>query len=154
MRAILSLAVCLLVVPAIAVADDDLDASQLVREADGLMCPAGGRERTTQEVITDRLAAIAAGNLDLFFCSYDLDAVVLMPGSVITGRAQVRAGFLGLFALLGNTIPTVTSTTYARDVCLLTYTITTSFFSIPDGADTFVVRHGRIQTQTVHATLH
>lgn len=122
-------------------------------EAHDTVCPHVDPNRTPQQTFDARNAALAAGDLTGAFCAYDEDAVVVMPGSVVRGRANVAAAFLGFGALFGGAQPTVTSTTQADDVLLVTYTLVGPTLTIADGADTFVVRHGRITRQAVHATL-
>lgn len=124
-----------------------------VAEADGLMCPIGHWLRTPEQVMEERLTAIAEGDLDLFFCSYAVNAKVVMPGSVVEGRMNIRNTLLGLFGMLGGVLPTVTSLTFADGVALLTYFIETPVVSIPDGSDTFVIALGKIRYQTVHGTM-
>ena len=124
-----------------------------VPERDGLRCPAGAARNSPEQVMQERLAAIAAGDMELFFCSYAVDATVVMPGSVVKGRRAVMDQFNALFGLLGGQIPQVTSLTFADGVALLTWFISTPFVSVADGADTFIIKNGKIQYQTVHATL-
>jgi ketosteroid isomerase-like protein len=116
-------------------------------------CPWVNPHRTPQQAFDARNAALAAGDLDAAFCAYDDDAVVMMPGSVVRGRENIQTAFLAFGSLFGGQFPTITSTTEADDVLLVTYTITGPTLSITDGADTFVVRRGRISRQVVHATL-
>ncbi len=116
-------------------------------------CPKLSKHLTTAEVFEGRMAALRAGNLDLAFCYYAEDAVVLMPGSVIQGREQVKAGFVNFGALFGGRLPEPSTLTIQGEVVLATFSIDGPLASIQDGADTFVIRDGRIQTQTVHASL-
>ncbi len=116
-------------------------------------CPPVDPHRTPLQTFAARNAALAVGDVALAMCAYDEDAIVVMPGTVVRGRAAVTQAFLGFGALFGGAQPTVTSTTEADDVLLLTYTLTGPTLSITDGADTFVVRNGRFVRQTVHATL-
>ncbi len=116
-------------------------------------CPKMSKHRTAAEVFADRMAALAAGEFDLSFCNYAEDAVVIMPGSVIRGREQIKAGFRAFGALFGGLVPPPTTVTVEGDVVLVTFSLYTAGASIPDGADTLVIRDGLIQTQTVHATI-
>jgi ketosteroid isomerase-like protein len=116
-------------------------------------CPKLSRKLSTAEVFEGRMAALQEGNLDLAFCYYAEDAVVVMPGSVIRGREQIKAGFVSFGSLFGGQLPQLSSLTVEGDVVLVTFSITGASASIEDGADTFVIRDGRIQTQTVHASI-
>lgn len=121
--------------------------------ANDTRCPPVDPHRTPQQTFDARNAALAAGDSTAAFCTYAEDAVVVMPGTVVRGRANVQAAFLNFGALFGGAQPNVTSATEADDVLLITYTLTGPTLTIADGADTFVVVRGRIVSQTVHATL-
>jgi ketosteroid isomerase-like protein len=120
---------------------------------DSFECPKLSKKLSTAEVFEGRMAALREGNLDLAFCYYAEDAVVVMPGSVIRGREQVKAGFVSFGALFGGQLPQLSSLTVEGDVVLVTFSITGDIASIEDGADTFIIRDGRIQSQTVHASI-
>lgn len=125
-----------------------------IRERDGWMCPLLDVLRSPQQVISDRLAAAAAGDIDLLMCSYSWDAAVIMPdGNVAHGREEIMTGFLQMTQMLGGAAPTVTSTTFVDNVVLMTFEAFGPVVSIPDGADTFVIKLGKIKYHTVHATL-
>lgn len=119
----------------------------------GPTCPPARADRTPQQVIDDHLASLATGDVDRIVCDYAHDAVVVMPGVVFTGRAQIRQGLLAMQGLFGATLPTITSNTVAGDTVLSTWRLETPHVVVEDGSDTFVVRGGRIQIQTVHAPL-
>ncbi len=116
-------------------------------------CPLRLLGRTPQQVWNEHLAALQAGDFDRAMCDYAWDARVLMPGTVLRGFNQVKAGFLSFNQLVGNALPTVTSVTIDGEVVFSTFTLQSPLVSIPDGADTFVVRFGLIHYQTVHASL-
>jgi hypothetical protein len=48
----------------------------------------------------------------------------------------------------GNISLGLTSKTSAAAYTLLLYTVNSTHVSVPDGVDTFVIRHGRIVAQT------
>lgn len=116
-------------------------------------CPIRYNFRTPQQVMADHIAALEAGDLQRAMCDYAQDAVVIMPGSVIRGRAAITEGFSQFYQLFGGRVPTITSMTIEGEVAFDTFTLETEFASIPDGADTFVIRFGRIRYQTVHSTI-
>lgn len=119
----------------------------------GFECPKLSKKATAAEVFADRMAALNAGNLDLAFCYYAEDAVVVMPGSVVRGREAIKAAFVQFGSLFGGVLPVPSTVTVEGDVVLATFSLFTPGASVPDGADTFVIRDGLIQAQTVHATL-
>ncbi len=116
-------------------------------------CPKPDKKATPEQVFAARLVAMQQGDLAAIACSYAKDAVVVFPGSVIRGREAIMEAFLAFAGALGGTPPTITSTTQADDNLLVTYEVITPTISIPDGADTFIIRDGRIQYQLVHGTI-
>ena len=111
--------------------------------------------RSSQQVWADHLDALQKGQIDRAMCDYAANAKVIMPGGIANGAAAIRAGFLQFGQLVGFAIPTITTVTVDYEIILSTFTLlnTPTGVSIPDGSDTFVVRFGLIQYQTVHAAL-
>ena len=72
----------------------------------------------------------------------------------ISGLDNIRAGLANIGALLGATVPTVTSLTPSGAVVLITFFAFGTPCTIPDGSDTYIVEKGKITTQTVHDTFH
>lgn len=116
-------------------------------------CPKLSKKLTAEEVFAGRMEALKAGNLDLAFCYYAEDAVIVLPGSVVRGREQAKGAFANFGAAFGGIIPEPSTLTFAGEIALATFTLETPYASVQDGADTFVIRDGRIQAQTVHATI-
>lgn len=116
-------------------------------------CSPDLKHRTPTEVIENHVALIGAGNLDQAMCDYAPDATVILPGQIIRGVDQIRAALLGFQQLFGGATPTVVSITADGPVVLLTFFVFGSEFSIPDGADTYVIEKGAIRFQTVHDTI-
>ncbi|WNG46118.1 nuclear transport factor 2 family protein [Archangium minus] len=116
-------------------------------------CPKLSKKLSAEEVFTGRMEALLDGDLDLAFCYYAEDAVIVLPGSVVQGREQARIAFMNFGSVFGGLIPHPSSVTIAGDVVLATFSLVTPHASVQDGADTFVIRDGRIQAQTVHASI-
>ena len=116
-------------------------------------CPQPDKQATAQQIFDARIAALQVGDLNTIACSYAEDAVVIFPGSVVTGRDAIMDAFIAFASTFGGAAPTITSTTMADNVLLVTYTLSTPNASIPDGSDTFIVRKGRIEYQVVHASI-
>lgn len=115
-------------------------------------CPGDLEHRTTEQTIEEHIALIQAGNIDEALCDYAPDAAVILPGQVVTGLDNIRAGLEGIGSLLGGAIPEVTSLTTHDSTGLLTFSAFGTPCTIPDGSDTYIVKKGRIVTQTVHDT--
>lgn len=128
-------------------------ASEGKKKEDGFKCPKVSKKTKAADVFAARMAALYAGNLDLAFCYYAKDAVVVMPGSVVKGREAIKTAFVEFGSLFGGLIPEPSSVTVQGDVVLVTFSIETPGVSVPDGADTYVIRDGLIRAQTVHASV-
>ena len=112
------------------------------------------RQRSPEQVIRAHVAAIIAGDLDAAMCDFAPNAAVILPGQVITGETNIRAGLSGMAAVLGTGTPTIQTLTVHDDTVLLTFSAYGFPCIIPDGSDTYVVKQGRIVVQTVHDTLY
>lgn len=144
-----SLALAVLVLPTAALAQELESESS----ASSYSCPWVDPLRSVTEAFDARNAALAAGDLDLAMCAYAEDAKVILPGTILIGRAQIKAALASFGSMFGGAQPQITSSTATHSALLITYTITGPQVSIPDGSDTFVAALGRIRIQTVHATL-
>lgn len=113
----------------------------------------GGRERTTNEVLEDHLRRRANGDLegDLEH-NYAPDIVLLCKEGVFQGIEAVRESA----AILGMQIPNsrfeyVSCQTHG-EYGFLEWRAESDKVRIDDGADSYVIRDGRIQMQTIHYT--
>lgn len=121
-------------------------------------CPHHLKNRSPEQTVREHFALIQAGNLELAMCDYAEDAVVIIApqdpsattAQVVTGLANIRAGLEGFASVFGNAIPQLESLTAASSVVLLTFHVNGPAVSVPHGSDTYVVKRGRIVTQTVH----
>jgi hypothetical protein len=108
--------------------------------------------RNAQQTIEEHLALMQAGKLEEAMCDYAEDAVVVMPGQVIQGRANISTGLSNVTGLIGGAVPEVKSITVNRSVVMLTFSVSGVPCAIPDGSDTYIIEKGQIVTQTVHDT--
>jgi ketosteroid isomerase-like protein len=117
-------------------------------------CSKDLKHRTAEQTIREHLALLQAGNLDEAMCDYDDNAVVILPGQIITGLDNIRGGLSGVGALLGGAIPTIQTLTATADVVMITFSAFGTPCTLPDGSDTYIIDKGHIVTQTVHDTFH
>ena len=113
-------------------------------------CPRALRTRTPEDVALDHFAALAAQDWESIRCSYRRNAFVITDGGVLRGREEIVAGWQAFTQVLNATAWTINRITVERDTAVVLYEADSANFSIPDGADTFVVRNGRIDRHTVH----
>ena len=110
--------------------------------------------RSPSEVLDDHLALAAAGDWQTDLeRNVDEDIVVLTGFGVFTGRDQVRI----LAELLDAQLPGVsfdyTTVLVHGDVAFLEWTASGPTAQVRNGADSFVIRDGRIVAQTIHYTV-
>jgi hypothetical protein len=152
-RAVLTLAAsALLVLGGSTVASSAAHAdSALAKKKNPSLCSPDLKHRTPAEAIDEHLALLQAGNIEQAMCDYADDAQVILPGQVITGLPNIRAGLEQITGLLGI-VPTITSTTPTDRLVMITFHALGSPCQIPDGSDTYIVEKGLIVAQTVHDT--
>jgi hypothetical protein len=116
------------------------------------VCSPDLKHRTPAEAITEHLALLSANQVEQAMCDFDEDATIVLPGQVISGLANIRAGLEQIGGALG-VVPTITSFTPTDRLVLITFTALGPVCHIADGSDTYVVEKGLIVTQTVHDTI-
>lgn len=114
----------------------------------------GLERRSPQEVFDDHLALAASGDWRSDLDRNVHDEVVVLTGfGVFEGRDQVRV----LAELLEAQLPGVTfeyTTQVLRgEVAFLEWRAEANGSRVRDGADTFVIRDGKIVAQTIHYTI-
>lgn len=120
-------------------------------------CPKGWRHRTPEQVLADHRAALAAGDVALDVqCNYARDAVVISDQGVDRGREAIALSLQGLVAFFGGAVPLVHSEIVVSvlnpntHMVKLLFSVETPCIDVPDGVDTYVIRHGQIHAQTAH----
>lgn len=114
------------------------------------------RNRSAEEVLISQRAALAAGDWDTVACNYSRDAVVISDGGVIEGRENTVAALQQLSGLFGGTIPMVNEEVIVSilgdraEMARVLFSLTTPCVDINDGADTYIIKNGRITAQTAH----
>lgn len=111
-------------------------------------------ERTTQEVLDDHLALAASGDWRTDLERNVADDVVVLTGfGRFTGRDEVRVLAELLEAQLPDASFEYTTVLVHDDVAFLEWTADGPTTRVRDGADSFVIRDGRIVVQTIHYTV-
>lgn len=111
-------------------------------------------ERSTQEVFEDHLWQCLEGSVEEDLArNYADDVVILSGGRVHRGHEGLRR----LAARLRDELPDARfyykSKVVEGDVAFLEWTAETPRSRVEDGADSFVIRNGRIVAQTIHYTV-
>lgn len=113
-----------------------------------------GRHRTTEEVFDDHLREGKHGSVeDDLARNYAEDVVILTGMGVHQGHEGVRQ----LAQLLREQLPGATfeypTRVVAGEMAFLEWTGRSERAEVRDGADSFLIRDGRIVAQTVHYTV-
>lgn len=107
----------------------------------------------TKKVLDDHLADFGSGNVDAIVANYAPDAIIMTPGSIKRGHGDIRAMFEGLVAEFGQ--PDVKfeilNTDVDGEMALIVWKAETGKAVYEMGTDTFIIRDGKIVSQTVAA---
>jgi hypothetical protein len=112
------------------------------------------QERSAQEVLDDHLTTSLNGNVEEDLKrNYAEDVTIVSNWGVEHGHAGVRR----MAALLESQLPGCSFAYRLRlvegEIGMLEWTATSSAGSVEDGVDSYVIRDGRIQAQTIHYTV-
>lgn len=102
----------------------------------------------TEAVMARNEAAFARGDLEGVVANYAEDAVLVRPGKVYRGRAEIRAMFAGVFAHFAGLTPQSNTMTVAGRLALLTWTATSPAGQVVQGVDSFVIENNQIVAQS------
>jgi len=110
--------------------------------------------RSPHEVLHDHLSLAAAGDWQTDLeRNFDEDIVVLTGFGVFTGRDQVRILAELLNAQLPGASFDYTTVLVHAEMAFLEWTARGPTARVRDGADSFLIRDGRIVSQTIHYTV-
>ena len=116
-----------------------------------LTCGQPESTASTKAVLEHHLQSVGAGNLDEVMADYAADAVLYTPSGPLSGTTAIR----GFFAALPEILPPGFWENFKmvrQDVeGEIAYIVWSSPPAAPLGTDTFIIRNGRIVTQTFAA---
>lgn len=114
----------------------------------------GADDRSTEEVVGDHLAARDRGDLEADLAANYADDVVLLSADGATrGIDAVRTSAERLFDELGPSTFDYRAVVIEGAYGFLAWSAESDTRRIDDGADSYVVRGGRIVMQSVHYTV-
>lgn len=105
--------------------------------------------RSAQQVFDEHMAALASGQADAIARDYAADAVLMTADGAMVGREAIRAAFAGFLKALPNMRFGEAKTVVEGDTVLVCWSGECDTATLPHGVDTFVIRDGLIQRQTV-----
>lgn len=111
-------------------------------------------QRSPRQVVDDHLSLAATGDWRTDLERNVADDIVVLTGfGVFAGRDQVRVLAELLEAQLPDATFEYTTVLVHDDVAFLEWTADGPTARVRDGADSFVIRDGRIAVQTIHYTV-
>ena len=119
--------------------------------------PPGNTKTIEMTTILDRhLAAFSAGDVDALIEDYTDDSVMITQDATHTGRAAIRVFFSGLLAehfTPGTYDFTMDVVTFEGDTVYIVWHASCASAEVVLATDTFVLRDGKIATQTFTAKM-
>ena len=108
-----------------------------------------------EETLLRHLEAFAKGDLDVLMSDYCEDAVLITPDGILRGGGEIETFFEELLANFspGSTFE-VSQCTAERTTAYIVWSGRSEHLDIPFATETFMVRDGRILTQTFTSQMY
>ena len=103
---------------------------------------------TPREVFDHHSIAFGAGDIDEIVADYTEKSIVVRPGKVARGLAEIRAGFEEICANFEGMEGKAESVTVEGPVVLLEWTARSSSGRVAHGNDSFIIEDGKILYQS------
>ena len=108
--------------------------------------------RTTESVLQHHLEAFATQDMEAILVDYAPSATVVSGDRIAQGHDEIRGFFEWAFGLLPKGSSFDLDQQFIKDdIAYITWQAESPSVRAPMGSDTFIVRDGLIQTQTVAA---
>ncbi|MBM3237294.1 hypothetical protein FJZ31_13455 [Candidatus Poribacteria bacterium] len=109
----------------------------------------------TEETLLHHLQAVGEGDIDAIMADYAEDAMLFTPNGALHGHDEIRALFE---AMVAGVLPPGSSFEMSQqiiegEIAYIVWSAESVNYSIPFGTDTFVIRDGKIMTQTFAALM-
>jgi len=110
--------------------------------------------KRTEETLNKHLQAIGSGDVDAIMTDYDEAAVFIDQDGTRRGTAEIRSFFESLVVDLppGSAVD-MSKQIVEEDVAYIVWSAESEKVKIPFGSETFIVRDGKIVTQTLAAQM-
>lgn len=110
--------------------------------------------RNTEQVFLDHLARAQRGDIEGDIAhNFAPNCVLLTTYGVFRGHDGVRAAATLLDQQIGRASYVYRQQIWEGELAFLEWTADTVMASVPDGADSYLIRGGRIQVMTIHYTV-
>lgn len=111
-------------------------------------------DRSTHAVLQDHLALAQKGDLEADIQrNFDPDCVLMTSYGTFHGHAGVRDAAHLLERQMGASGYNYLRQEWHEELAFLEWTVDNDRVSIPDGADSYWIRDGRIRAMTIHYTV-
>ncbi|HET7370026.1 MAG TPA: nuclear transport factor 2 family protein [Gammaproteobacteria bacterium] len=112
-------------------------------------------ERTTKDVLQDHLALAQQGDVDTDIArNFAPNCVLMTTYGTFHGHAGVREAADLLTHQMGPGGYTYIQQCCHEELAFLEWSADTERASIPDGADSYWIKDGRIRVMTIHYSVH
>ena len=112
-----------------------------------------GDSNQTEATLKHHLQAIGEGNVDEILADYTEESILCTPDSTLRGPSEIRQMFEKFFSEMlppGSQFNMIRQYIYG-DVAFIVWSAESKNFKFPIGTDTFIIRDGKIVTQTFAA---
>ncbi|HET7306466.1 MAG TPA: nuclear transport factor 2 family protein [Gammaproteobacteria bacterium] len=111
--------------------------------------------RTTQDVLQDHLALAQQANIETdIIRNFDPDCVLMTTYGTFRGHGGVREAADLLARQMGPGGYNYIQQCCHEELAFLEWSADTERASIPDGADSYWIKDGRIRAMTIHYSVH
>ena len=119
--------------------------------ATALPLVASAAESAAQQIVAHHLEASGKGDVEAVAADYADNAILILPDTVVRGKKAIRETFAKLLTPGASQLaPVVTEKrVFEGDIGYIVWTQNAGKPGEVRGSDTFVVRNGKIVTQTV-----
>jgi ketosteroid isomerase-like protein len=115
-----------------------------------------GISEQTEKILLRHWQAFGAGDVEAIMADYAEDAVLITGDGVLKGSAQIRSLFAQIFADMfppASTSLNLTRQVVEGEIAYILWSGSSAYYDAPFCTDTFVMRDGKIVTQTFAAQL-
>ena len=112
--------------------------------------------RTTEEVLSHHLYFCQKACLEETLEDYDEDSVIVNMGGAVKGLSAIKTFFKDSMetCLPGDSVYKTIYQHISGEIALCVWSAESSFYSVPFGTDTFIIRNGKIMQQTFSGILN
>jgi hypothetical protein len=108
----------------------------------------------TAQVWEHHIQAWQDRNVDAIVADYSNDSIVIVNNRIYTGKNEIKKLFQGLFAIFDHGVNRIDPPTVKENLVYITWHFTPDHESKTFGTDTFLIKNGIIEFQTIGSALY